>query len=65
MRFTERAILRRVALAAIAHEEATRGSRGKPSPTGAELRRWLTVLDVWDATHAAEPGPLFGEKDNG
>ncbi|HUC70423.1 MAG TPA: hypothetical protein VMS01_04445 [Stellaceae bacterium] len=62
MRFTEHAILRRIARAAAAHAEATVKTHGRQSATGAELRRWLTVLDAWDATHAVEAGPLFEEK---
>lgn len=52
MRFTEHAILRRIAKAAAAHAAATLKERGPQSATGAELRRWLAVLECWDAEHA-------------
>lgn len=68
MRFTEHAILRRVAAAAKAHFYAVdRGpaGRGRPVKSAAELGRWLTVLEAWDAEHTrssaddTKPGELF------
>ncbi|MBF6560519.1 MAG: hypothetical protein IVW56_09530 [Candidatus Binataceae bacterium] len=66
MRFTEHAILRRLAQQAAAFYEAMTPQK-QASPEGRELMRWLTVLGAWDAEHpaAAEPRlPLLeGPKD--
>jgi hypothetical protein len=68
MKFTEHAILQRLAKAAAAFYAAMTPQK-QASPEGRELSRWLTVLEAWDAEqHPPEPKPslplLEGPKEN-
>lgn len=64
MKFTEHAILRRIAEAARAHAEATVKTHGRQSATGTEPRRWLVALEAWDISHhEVGPADLFEGKD--